>query len=325
MSEYLIVGGGAIGGTLALRLARAGRNVSIVDTDTDHVAAINENGLRVGNELIHVPARLPGDHTGQLKRVLLAVKAQATGAATDWIAPRLAEDGYVVSVQNGFNEAVLAARIGWRRTVSAFVNIFADVTAPGVIRDGGPGALVLGEPDGTVGPRVRALAAELDARVSENVAGFLWAKAGFGAMLAATALADAPMAELIERHPGAMHGIAAEVFTVAEALGIRLEPFDAFEPEAFTSGADATAALARLVAWLRTQPKDRSGIWRDLAVRSRPVEVGTHFTTVLEHADRFGIATPLLRRVLASLTELERDPSGMSEDRLTELEEPATH
>ncbi|TWD13003.1 ketopantoate reductase PanE/ApbA-like protein [Streptomyces sp. T12] len=87
-------------------------------------------------------------------------------------------------------------------------------------------------------------------------------------MLAATALTDAPMADLIDRHRPAMTALAREVFAVADRRGIGLQEFDAFDPGPFRQGADATerdAAVDRLTAWLRTQPKHRSGIWRDLA------------------------------------------------------------
>ncbi|MFF3831121.1 2-dehydropantoate 2-reductase [Streptomyces sp. NPDC002458] len=340
--SYTVVGAGAIGGTLAFSLARAGHRVRLIDTDAAHVTAIQDRGLTVARgehrESVRVEAATPDAYDGPVHRVLLAVKAQATAAALDWIAPRLAPDGWVVSFQNGFNEELIADRIGPDRTVAAFVNIFADVIEPGVILDGGAGALVVGERHGAaVSERVTALVADLQswgpAVASDNVEGYLWAKAGFGAMLAATALADAPMAELIDRHPLTMHEVAGEVFDVAEALGVELEAFDAFEPEAFRRGADPAvrrAATGRLTAWLATQAKDRSGIWRDLAVRRRPVEVTTHYAEVFTQAERHGVSTPVLRSVIAGLRELERDPGLMAEERLVALDRlavslPGTH
>lgn len=322
-TPYTVVGGGAIGGTLAHALARAGHPVTLVDSDADHVAAIREHGLALdgadGRALVPVAAHTPEEYEGPpLERVLLAVKAQATDPAMRWIAPRLAPDGYVVSVQNGFNEGLIAEHIGPHRTVAAFVNIFADVTGPGVVRDGGPGAFVIGEPGGgPVSDRVTALVADLQAwgpaRAHENIEGFLWAKAAFGAMLSATALADAPMADLIDRHRPTMYALAREVFRAADSLGIHAESFDAFDAEAFhpDAGPEARdAACDALTAWLRTQPKDRSGIWRDLAVRRRPVEVTTHYTTVFDTADAAGQTAPVLRAVVAGLRELESDPRG---------------
>lgn len=359
-AAYTVVGGGAIGGTIAHALARAGHPVTVVDSDAEHVAAIREHGLTVDHgggrfAAVRVRAVTPeefdglrpedgggdsegggegadADADGRMSRVLLAVKAQATEAAVRWIAPRLAPDGYVVSVQNGFNEALIARHVGAERTVAAFVNIFADVTGPGVVRDGGPGAFVVGEVGGApVSERVRSLVADLQAwgpaLATDNVEGFLWAKAGFGAMLAATSLADDAMADLIDRHREAMYALVDEVFAVAGVLGVRLEPFDAFEALAFRQGTSADvrdAATDRLTAWLRTQPKDRSGIWRDIVVRRRPVEVTTHYASVFERAERAGIATPVLRAVIDGLRELERDPEGMSESRLDELDRLAT-
>jgi ketopantoate reductase len=95
--EYTIVGGGAIGGTIAFHLARAGHSVRVVDTDAAHVAAIRADGLRIRRpdgreERQPLAAHAPDEVAGQLGAVLLAVKAQATGAAVDWIAPRLASE-----------------------------------------------------------------------------------------------------------------------------------------------------------------------------------------------------------------------------------------
>jgi 2-dehydropantoate 2-reductase len=327
---YVIVGAGAIGGTLGHHLARAGHEVTVVDADAEHVRAIRERGIvvRRGDESFAAP--VAAAHTpveggpAVLSRVLLAVKAQATGRALDWIAPRLAPDGFVVSLQNGLNEPQIAERVGADRTVGAFVNLFADVVGPGEIRDGGLGALVVGEVDGRESERVHQVVADLQAwgpaRATGNVRGYLWSKLGFGAMLVATALADAPMAELIDRHRAVMHALAGEVYTVAAAEGIRLEPFDAFDPAPYTNGdrPAAEAATDALVAWLRTQTKDRSGIWRDIAVRRRPTEVPTHYRPVLARAAELGIAVPGLERLVAQIAELEAG-APMAEQRIADL------
>jgi 2-dehydropantoate 2-reductase/glutamate carboxypeptidase len=321
-----VVGGGAIGGTIAFHLARAGHPVSVVDADPAHVAAIGEHGLTLrrpeGDESVELPAFLPDTAPRQLGRVLLAVKAQATEEAMEFLRPRLARDGFVVSLQNGLNERLIASFVGEDRTVGAFVNLFADVVAPGVVREGGAGALVVGEPDGRITDRVEQIVADLQAwgpaKATANIEGYLWSKLGFGAMLTTTALADAPMADLIDRHRPLMHALTAEV--LAAAGDRTLEPFDQFDPAAYLPGATAREeATDRLVAWLRTQPKDRSGIWRDIAVRHRPVEVHHHYAPVLARADHRGVPVPLLRAMLARLRDIETGAATMSEAHLTEL------
>ncbi|OMH35016.1 ketopantoate reductase family protein [Tersicoccus sp. Bi-70] len=334
-TPYSIVGAGAIGGTIAVRLAQAGVPVQVIDADPAHVATIRERGLTLitptGAHVEHVAAFGLDDAPPTLDRVILAVKSQATAAAMDWIAPRLASDGFVVSLQNGLNEPLIAQRIGADRTVAAFVDLFADVLEPAVIQDGGIGGMALGEYSGTDRARVHQLAADLHAWgtpvVSTNVEGYLWSKLGFGAMLSATALADEDMGVLIDRHRDLMLRLTREVFDVAAHLDVRLEGFDAFRPDDFRRDADPAvtgAAFDDLCAWLATQGKKRSGIWRDIAVRHRPTEVPAHYEPVLEFAERFGVPTPLLRDLVARIGRLERGEATMSEQLLVELGDQRT-
>jgi 2-dehydropantoate 2-reductase len=329
---YTVVGAGAIGGTLAVHLHAQGVPVQLVDADPAHVAAIRRNGLQLQTPSGTTTAKLPvfglDDAPDRLGRVLLAVKAQATDRAAEWIAARLLADGYVASLQNGLNEAAIAAHVGDDRTIIAFVDLFADVLEPGVIKDGGAGGMALGEYSGGVSQRVGQLAEDLGhwgaPVVSDNVAGFLWSKLGFGAMLTTTALADADMSELIDRHRPAMNELAAEVFDVAAAEGIRLEGFDAFDPEVYRRGADVASrdrATDGLVAWLATQSKTRSGIWRDIAVRKRPTEVPTQYRPVIALASQHGLQVPLLERMVDLIGQLETGAIQMSEEHLATLDD----
>lgn len=332
---YTVVGGGAIGGMLAAALLEAGAPVQIVDADPEHVAAIRANGLQVVSEtsrrIAYVPAFHLDDAPATLGPVLLAVKGQATDRAMEWIAPRLAPTGFVVSMQNGLNEDAIAASVGGERTIAAFVDLFADVQEPGVVKDGGPGAMSLGEYAGPFdSPRVLKLRDDLlgagKAVVTPNVLGYLWSKLAFGTMSSITALANAEMYELVDRHRPTMHALAAEVLEVALAIGIVLEDFDAFVAAAYVPGVDPAvtdATTDNVVAWLKTQPKTRSGVWRDIAVRHRKTEVVAHFEPVIAHADRLGIAVPMLRELLRLIDLIERDEIVHSEDHLARTDELA--
>ncbi len=110
------------------------------------------------------------------------------------------------------------------------------------------------------------------------------------------------------------------MFAVAAAGGRDLEPFDAFDPAPYAGGdpAEADAATDALVGWLRTQAKDRSGIWRDLAVRRRPTEVPMHYAPVLAEAERLDVPLRLLPALLDQIAELEAG-GVMSEERLDRL------
>jgi 2-dehydropantoate 2-reductase len=247
--------------------------------------------------------------------VLLAVKAHHTPVALDGLEPHLAADGFVVSVQNGLNERVIAERLGPARTIGCFVNFGADVVEPGVVLRGNRGAVVVGELDGALGDRIRWVHRlfqdfEPDAVLTTNIWGYLWGKLAYGALLFATALTDAPIAEVLssEPHRPTLIAVAREVMAVAGAEGVHPEPFDGFDPRAFApDGADraAVASLDRLVAFNRASAKSHSGVWRDLAVRRRKTEVDAQIAPIARIGSRLGVDTPLVRRLVDLVRDVE--------------------
>lgn len=157
----LIWGAGAIGGTLGAYLARAGGDITLIDTVVEHVDAITRGGLRVTGPIdefsVRVPALTPQTLSGTWDEIILATKAHHTDEAVGALLPHLTAAGYVVSAQNGLNELAIAAVVGAGRTVGAFVNFGADYLEPGVIHYAGRGAVVVGEIDGRITPRVTAI------------------------------------------------------------------------------------------------------------------------------------------------------------------------
>jgi 2-dehydropantoate 2-reductase len=293
MSAYVVVGAGAIGGTVGAQMVRAGHDVLLCDADSAHVDAINREGLQIEGpvEQFTVPARAvtPDDLPDRLEAVLLAVKAQHTAAALESVLPRLAPDGFVVSLQNGVNEPLIASIVGEARTVGAFVNFGADYLAPGRIFLGGRGALYVGELDGSHTPRLEQLLADLpSSKETGNILGFLWAKEAYGAMLFATAVSDLSIVDALSepRYRRVFTQIAEEVLAAAP---VPVEDFDGF------SAADLDGSIEPLIEFNRRSAKTHSGIYRDLMVRRRPTE----------KAMLADIDGPLLQRTLELIGEIE--------------------
>jgi 2-dehydropantoate 2-reductase len=314
-------GAGAIGGITGGALARAGRDILLVDVVEEHVRAMQRDGLTVldsrGDWRVPVKATVPAEVRGPLGLVLLAVKAQATPAALDQIVPLLSPDGVIVSLQNGLNEELIADRIGAARTVGCLVNWAADWVAPGRIQYGGPGSLTLGELDGRITSRVRELADLFSAvqptAVTANIWGCLWAKTCYAALLFATALTDETIYDVVERSfpiQRMLVLLVAEAMAVADACGVRVEVFDEFDPALYRKGAtgdraaieEATAEISR---FYRQHTKVKTGIWRDLVVRKRKTEVDVQIGVVVDKGGRVGVPTPLLTRLMAMIHELE--------------------
>ncbi len=326
----LVWGAGAIGGTVGAYLARACHDVLFVDSAADHVAALNAGGLAIEGpiEAFSVPARasVPAQVTGRFRRILLCVKAHHTAAAAETLTPHLAEDGMVVSLQNGLNERVIAAAVGERRTIGAFVNFGADYLAPGRVLYGGRGAFVLGELDGALSPRLMALVElarvmEPNAVASDNIWGFLWGKLGYGALLFATALTDDSIADVLDsaEFRPLLTALAREVVAVSAAQGIRPEGFNGWDPAAFVADAPQAAADASfdaMVAFNRRSAKSHSGIWRDLAVRRRKTEVDAQLGPVVTEAAQAVLRAPLCERLVALVHDIEEGRRPLSRDTL---------
>ena len=330
-----VFGAGAIGGVTGAALARAGHDVLLVDRAEDHVAAMNAQGLTIesrdGATTVPVRAITPDALGDGLGLVLLAVKSQDTPGALEILAPRLAADGAIVSLQNGLNEELIAAKVGAARTIGGLVNWAADWIAPGLILHGGHGALVLGELDGRMSDRLQGLAKLLGVvaptEVSDNVLGYTWAKHVYGALLVATAVVDAHVYEVVERSPEVQQmlvDLVVENMRTAEAAGIRLEPFDEYAPGDYRAAArgDVGArqrAMAIIAQHYRQHTKTKTGIWRDLAVRRRKTEVGALLGATVAKARTLGVAMPLTERLIAMIEDLELGRRVMNWANIDEL------
>ena len=329
--RILIWGAGAIGGTIGAYLLKAGHDVFFVDIVKAHVAAINQSGLQIKGPIdefrVAAEAYHPSQLSGQHEAILLCTKSQHTRAATEALAPYLAHDGFVMSVQNGLNELIIEEIVGRERTLGAFVNFSADYHAPGEILFGGRGAVVIGELDGAITPRLERLASifrdfDAEALITENIWGYLWGKEAYGAMLFMSALTHQPIAEALADGPYQQLYIRAarEILSLAADLGIEVYGFNGFDPDAFLADDrdGIKHSLDTLVAFNKLSAKTHSGIWRDLAVRKRATEV-VMYQPILAQAEAVEHELPLTRRWIQMIREIENDTREQSLANLDEL------
>jgi 2-dehydropantoate 2-reductase len=324
--ELTIVGAGAIGGITGAHLARAGHRVLLVDRDREHVEAIRRDGLEVGGRAdfrVRVPACLPDEVAGPPIGVLvLAVKTLHTLEALSPLVPKLAPDGYVLSMQNGLEEERIAALVGVERTVGAFLTFGGHYERPGRVIYSGPGTLRVGELDGRLTDRVRTLARTLSdfhpTEPTDNIHGYLWGKLILGVIYFATATVDADVVDIFG-DPAArrvLSDLAAEAGAVADGLGIRVEPFDGFDARAAGRHREDPAAADRAwegqLAYWRGSLAGRTGVWRDLAQRRRKTEAAPILGALIGAADRAGRPVPRVRALLRMLEELERGERAMT-------------
>ena len=261
----------------------------------------------------------------------LCVKAHHTEAACRALLPHLAPDGYVLSLQNGLCETIIAPIIGAERTIGCFVNFSADWHGPGQIMYGGRGALVLGELDGATTPRLTALHAllrdtfEPNAIITPNIWGYLWGKLGYGAMLFAQALGEKGIADCLAR-PELLplwRALGSEAIAVARAEGVTPLGFNGFDPAAFSPGATRGAGRGLRRRDGRIQPPQRQDAFGRLARPLGAPAAARKWTCRSPPSRPSARSTaspcPAVRALVAMTHECEAGTRPMSDANLTEL------
>jgi 2-dehydropantoate 2-reductase len=172
----------------------------------------------------------------------------------------------------------------------------------------------------------RALDLAVPARATPNVMGYVWAKLCKGSLDVTTALVDATIGEVRGHKPTqrALVEVVREGARVARAAGIRLEPFDQFDPAAFVDATPTGLAAAYRVldAMAEEAARDlkvRTGYWRDIVVRKRPSEIFAITGEIVRQGEELRIPTPVNRRQLDLFAEIEAGRRPMAWANLDEL------
>jgi len=332
--KFTVYGAGAIGGIAGAYLARAGEDVCLVDKVPEHVRVMNEEGLHIygglGEFTVPVRAITPDELQGPLEAVLLAVKSQDTAAALETLHPHLDENSVIVSLQNGLNEEPIAEAVGAQRTIGGYVQYGADYKGPGLLLQSGPGDLYIGELDGQITERCLALRRALNhvhpTHVTDNIWGHLWSKQCYSSEGFFTALADAPVADVMapEKNKRTIAALVAESIEVPLKLGVRPEAHGGFDPMAYLPETPAETQalfdlLDRTAEGYAHSAKTHTGVWHDLVVRKRKTEVDYLVGDVVRRGQAVGLRMPLNSALVRMIHEIEDGQRPMSWDNFDEM------
>ena len=196
MSDRIaFMGAGALGSYVGAFLAQHGEDVTFVDMWPEHVEAMRAHGLRASGSQgdFTVPVKALHLTEAQAIRepfdfVFIAMKSYDTEWATHFIKRHVKPQGFFVSLQNCWNDPVIANIVGEDRQVGCIASRIevalwepGHVTRGGAVgRDSGHDVFRVAEPSGPPTPRVQNLVRMLDwidgAHASDNLWGERWAK-----------------------------------------------------------------------------------------------------------------------------------------------------
>jgi 2-dehydropantoate 2-reductase len=344
-----IAGSGAVGGTTAAYLRRAGHDVLLVDAWHQNVEVIRRDGLllkgreedfRVDARALHLDELSELD--GGLDVVLLAVKSYDTEWMVRALLPSLAADACVVSLQNGVNEPRIAAVIGTERTVGCVVHMSAGMFEPGVATRYSRAdwlTFSVGELDGRRSERTERLAGLLGGvgpvETTGDIWGALWMKLAINAMnngLTGLTGLTSPGLWSDPRGFGAMVRIGGEVVAVSRGLGHRMHPIEptgasrSLDPGDLLRAHDGDAGAleeVRSVFGAAAEARRKGGrenlssLLQDVMKRRR-TEIEYLNGEVVRRGAELGIPTPANALVVDLVQRLERgelarDPANLDE------------
>ncbi|ARR54111.1 2-dehydropantoate 2-reductase [Rhizorhabdus wittichii DC-6] len=309
MARFGVIGAGAIGSTIACRLAAAGEEV-VLFARGPRRAAVERDGLRVRiGDTVQAARPLVAESGAAIAcdTLFLAVKADALPALLPAIAAASHAGTSIVPLCNGLPwwyrqagdapgaaiEAVdpggrLAAAIDPARIVGAVLFLRAALDADGTVESQGGERMVVGAVAGG-GDAVPGIAAALEAAgiacpVAPSIRQVLWSKIALN--LATNPLSAVSRATLAQMCDDAhLLGIVRAI--LAETLALA-----ALDGQAPREGVDDLVAITRRAGpFLTSMAQD--------AIAGRPLELAAIAQAVLDLADDHGHPMPVARAVAA--------------------------
>ena len=286
--KIAVLGAGAVGCYYGGTLARAGAPVTLIGREP-HVEEMTRNGLLLESftfkERVPVTASLAVEAARDCAVVLFCVKALDTEKAAKSLAPNLAPDAIVVSLQNGVDNFERIRAAGGFEATPAVVYVGAVMAGPGHVKHNGRGDLIVGHPTGGHQDEPERLArlfarSGVPCKVSTTILADLWTKMSINcAYNAVSALSRAKYGR-IAQHPRAREVLRLaieESVAVAHAAGIILSQEELIDA-AFRLGeamSEATSSTAQDIQ------------------RRRPTEIDSLNGYVTRRGAELGVPTPV--------------------------------
>lgn len=315
-----IYGAGSLGTVLGAYLTRGGAEIDLINRNRAHVEALRKNGARVtGKADLTVPVRalLPEEMTGVYDIIFLMTKQLNNRETVTFLKDYLAEDGLIVTMQNGIPEDGIAEIVGGNRTVGCVVEWGATLAAPGVSE-------LTSEPDGLsfhmggmpgIGEeqlaRVKAVLEKMCPVVTEtNLPGARWSKllinatfSGLGTVMGGTFGDVTGSARAREAAIRCMK----EVIDVGRAAGVTFAPVqgkDIVSLFYWKSGLKKAVAKLILPVAMKKHAAIEPSMLQDLK-KGKPCEVDAINGVVCEWGRKTGVPTPVNDRIAEIIREIQ--------------------
>ena len=313
--KMCIVGAGAIGGMLGVKLALTGHDVTLILRGAN-LEAVQQNGLTLieenGRELLAKPIKATANlaQAGVQDLVILGLKAHQVSAVAADLPPLMHSGTRVVTMQNGIPwwyfhklpgnytgmpvravdpDGLIAQSIPIDSVIGSVVYPASEVIRPGVIKVIEGNRFTLGEIDGTDTPSLRAIsdafkAAGFKAPVSTDIRSEIWLKVwGNLSFNPISALTHATLEDICLYPP--TRALAASMMTEAQTIGEKL-------------GVQFKVSLEKRIAGAQAVGAHKTSMLQDVE-QGRALELQALVASVLELGQITHTPTPTIEAVYA--------------------------
>ena len=138
--EILILGAGGMGALFGSILHENGLDVVLYDTNTEHIRAIQQAGLKIeghgGDRTIPIAATSNLSELESAEIIIFQCKSHGTRQAAKAVKPLITQKSICISFQNGLgNEEVIAEELGNDIVMGGLTAMAGVLLEPGKIRD----------------------------------------------------------------------------------------------------------------------------------------------------------------------------------------------
>jgi 2-dehydropantoate 2-reductase len=283
-----VVGAGAVGGYFGGMLARAGAPVVMIGRPA-FVGAVEKDGLLLDTlqfkESVRVEAATQLEAAQGAEVVLFCVKTTDTASTAHTLAPLLAPNAIVASLQNGVDNVEQIQAASGIDALGTVVYVAASAPAPGQVKHVGRGDLVVG-PRNARSELFAALfeRAKMPCRISDNIEGELWTKLVWNCALnAISALGRAKYGQIAASDDArkVVEAVVYEVLAVARAA--KIQPPGLEDPKTALAGAFKIA----------TQMADAVSSTGQDMMRGKRTEIDSLNGYISRRGAELGVPTPV--------------------------------
>lgn len=326
-----IYGAGSLGTILGAYISRGGEKIELINRNKAHVEALQTQGAHIIGTVQFVQpvvAYTPAEMSGKYDIVFLMTKQQHNAKVVAMLKDFLAEDGVLVTFQNGLPELQIADIIGEERVLGCTVAWGATMQRAGVCElTSSPDALSfsLGSISATRNrhfdkvKQLLELMGKVD--VEENFIGTRWSKllinasfSGMSAVLGCT-FGEAAKPKASRR---IVQALIKECIDVCKAGGIRIEPVqgkDIVKLLDYNNALKKAFSSFIIPIAIRKHAALKASMLQDLE-KGKLTEVDAINGAVSAFGRKVGCPTPMNDRVVDIIHRIERGELSPSFDNL---------